>query len=444
MSSCDAPRLLEPTLRSLAHRSHGWLLQAACALGCAVALGALSSSALAAPGDHIRAGDATFSPGLDFGGEYRTNLYRAEADPTGGANLRIAPRATFSVGGEDHEFSFGGVWELRKFLFVDEVAGSTLTSAERVSSLDRFNDFGLNTSTTLFKREVVGLELSDSLNLRNNSTDAEFSEAPFTTQLRNSLTGGLRISPGPALSIVPGGKWSYDQYRVPSRPGDEDRVLNSRNAYGPTLGAKWSFLPRTAVYANADYTVNSWTAGPVQESSGGLFEAPGSQFIRAMTGIDGRFTNKLFLNIGAGYGVGLYESGNNISGLDGLLAKVQGRYQIVEGTEDQAGTSITLGYEKTFRDSFFTNSVAINRGYTGLGVGIGNFVPSVQYEVRAEDYDGAIARNDIVNKLSLNAGYRIQNWASITPGVSWQQRASNQDNVEYDDVNIRLLANFTY
>jgi hypothetical protein len=198
------------------------------------------------------------------------------------------------------------------------------------------------------------------------------------------------------------------------------------------------------VYANADYTVNSWQAGPVQESADGLFEAPGSQFIRSMAGIDGRFTNKLFLNVGAGYGVGLYESGNNLSGLDGLLAKVQGRYQIVESTEDQPGTAFTLGYEKTFRDSFFTNSVAINRVYTGLGVGIGNFQPAVRYELRAEGYDGAIARNDIVNQLSVDAAYRIQSWAAITPGVAWQQRASNQDNVEYDDVNIRLMANFTY
>ena len=34
-------------------------------------------------------------------------------------------------------------------------------------------------------------------------------------------------------------------------------------------------------------------------------------------------------------------------------------------------------YEKTFRDSFFTNSVSINRIYSGLGVGVGNAVISV-------------------------------------------------------------------
>jgi len=413
-------------------------------LGLAVGTAAMAPTADAAPGDHIRAGDATFVPGIDLGGEYRTNLYRAEDSATGGANLRIAPKANLSVGGEDHDFSFGGIWELRKFLFVQEVEGSTLTSAERVSSLDRFNDFGLNAGANLFKREVVGLVLSDSLNLRNNSTDAEFSEAPFTTQLRNSLNGGLRISPGPALNITPGGRWTYDQYRVPLQPGATDRVLNSRNTYGPTLGAKWSFLPRTAMYVNTSYMINSWTAGPVQEAADGLFESPNSQFVRAMAGVDGRFTNKLFLDVGAGYGVGLYETGANVSGLDGLLAKIQGRYQIVEGGQGQPGTSLTLGYEKTFRDSFFTNGVAINRVYSGLGVGLGNFQPNVRYELRFEGYDGAIERNDIVNQLSVNAGYRIKNWASITPGVAWQQRASNQNNVEYDDVRIGLNANFTY
>ncbi len=410
----------------------------------AIALGATASPAIAGPGDHIRAGDAVFAPGIDIGGEYRTNIYRAESDVTGGANLRFAPKATFSVGGEDHEFRFGGEWELRKFLFVEEVAGSTLSNAERVSSLDRINDFGVNANTSLFKREVIGLELSESLNMRNYSTDAEYSEAPFTTQLRNNVGGGLRISPGPALNITPGGSWSYTQYRVPQRPGIDDRVLNSRNAYGPSLAAKWSFLPRTAVYANASYMVNSWVSGPVQEAAGNLFEVPSSQFVRSMAGIDGRFTNKLFLDAGIGYGVGIYESGVNLSGLDGLLAKVQGRYQIIDGGEERAGTAFTLGYEKTFRDSFFTSYNAINRIYTGVGAGVGNFQPSVNYEIRFEDYQGAVTRQDIVNRLSVNATYQIQNWATIVPGVSWQQRASNQTTVEYDDVNIHLLANFTY
>jgi len=86
----------------------------------------------------------------------------------------------------------------------------------------------------------------------------------------------------------------------------------------------------------------------------------------------------------------------------------------------------------------------VNRGYSGLALSLGNFAPAVQYEIRSEGYDGEVSRNDIVNQLTVDAGYRVQNWASITPGVAWQQRASNQANVEYDDVRVMLRANFTY
>jgi hypothetical protein len=406
--------------------------------------GATSADALAGPGDHIRAGDAVLTPSIDIGGEYRTNLYRSEADPTAGANVLVSPGLDFKVGGEDHEFTFGGVWELRKFLFVQDVGVSPLSPAEQAAALDRFNDFGVNVGTSLFQREVVGLILTDALTMRNNSTDAEFSETPFTTQLRNSLNTGVRINPGPALGITPGGRWSYDQYRAPAREVGDERVLNSRNSYGATLDMNWSFLPRTSIYANANYMVNSWTAGPVQESVGGLSGSPNSQFTRAMAGVDGRFTNRLSLNLGAGYGVGIYETGANLTGLDGLLAKAQARVQFSEGSAGRAGSAWTLGYEKTFRDSFFTNGVAVNRGYSGLALSVGNFAPSVQYEIRSEGYDGEVSRNDIVNQLTVDAGYRVQNWASITPGVAWQQRASNQANVEYDDVRVMLRANFIY
>ena len=406
-----------------------------------LALG-LAGPALAGPGDHIRAGDATLVPSLDLGGEYRTNLYRSEADPTGGANLRIAPQASVTAAGEDHAFKASGIWELRKFLFVQTEPGDTLSGAERVASLDRFNDFGLSAGASLFKRDSVGFELSDNLNMRNNSTDAEFAETPFTTQLRNNLSGALRIAPGPALNLTPGALWSFNQYRVPGDVGE--RLLNTRHTYGPTLGAAWAFLPRTSLVFDARYMMNRWQDGPIAEDAGNAISVPDSEFITSMVGLEGRFTERLFLNLGAGYGVGLYDEGVNAAGLDGLLLRAEGRYQLREASEGNPGTSWTLGYDKQFRDSFFTNYIAVNRLYTGVSAGVGNFQPAIRYEMRFEGYEGAVVRQDIVNIFNADLTYRLQEWASVTPGVAWQQRASNVDNVEYDDVNIHLRATFTY
>jgi len=405
-------------------------------------------SASAAPGDHIRAGDAELVPSLQLGAEYRTNLYRAEADPIGGANLRIAPGANLTVGSDDHSFRAGGQWEIRKFLFAQagDGAEADLPAGQRAARFDRFSDFGLSAGTDLFKREVVGFTLADNIAFRNNSTDAQFSEAPFTSQFRNTLQGGLPIRPGAALAVTPGGMWSFDQYLAPRQEGADSRVLNYRHSYGPTLGAKWAFLPRTAVYANTSYIMNQWTEGPVGEAvSDTVFSTPNNQMIRFMGGIDGRFTERIFLNLGVGYGAGLYDVGDNVSGLDGLLLSVQGRYQVVQGEGDEGGAAWSLGYSKEFRDNFFANYVTINRIFTGLTGKVGDLRPALKYELRIEGYEGnAQARDDLVNRVTADVGYAFAEWATLTPGVYWQQRASSIDVVEYDDWNIHLFATFTY
>jgi len=414
-----------------------------------LSLGALSAgTASAAPGDHIRAGDAELVPSIQVGGEYRTNLYRTETDPIGGANLRVAPGANLTVGSDDHSFRAGGQWEIRKFLFAQEGTGAEadLTPAQRAARFDRFSDFGLTAGADLFRREVVGFQLAESIDFRNNSTDAQFAEAPFTSQFRNQLSGGVPVRPGPALAITPGAVWTYDQYLAPRQEAFDTRVLNNRQSYGPTLSAKWAFLPRTSLYANTSYMFNRWTEGEVGEAvADTVFNTPDNQMIRFMAGLDGRFTERIFLNIGAGYGVGLYETGANATGLDGLLLAAQGRYQIIQGEGDRGGAAWSLGYTKEFRDNFFANYVSINRIYTGLSGAVGDFRPTLQYELRIEGYEGtAQARDDLVNRVTADVGYALSDWATLTPGAYWQQRASSVDNVEYDDWNIHLFGTFTY
>lgn len=413
----------------------------------ALVLAWLPAVASAAPGDHIRAGDAELVPSIQVGGEYRTNLYRSEVEPVSGANLRVAPAATLSAGSEDHSFKLGGVWELRKFLFVAEhPQTATLSAGERASRFDRYNDFGVNANMALFRREVVGFTLSNATNLRNTTTDAQFSEAPFTSQFRNNLSGGIPIRPGAALSITPGAAWAYDQYLAPQRDGVDGRSLSNRHSYGPNLDAKWSFLPRTAVFFNASYRTNQWTDGPVLEAiPDASIGSPDSDVIRTLAGIDGRFTERIFLNLGVGYGVGLYDAGVNASGLDGLLLSAQARYQLVQGEGDEGGASWSLGYQKDFRDNFFTNYVAVNRVYTSLSGNVRDFRPSLRYEIRSEGYKGEqVTRTDLVNRIQADFGYAVSDWATITPGAYWQQRASSDDQVEYDDWNIHLLGTFVY
>lgn len=421
----------------------------------------MALSAWAAPGDHIRVGDVELVPEVDLGAELRTNVYRDETTSVSAADFRIAPGLAASASGDDHEFRANGKWILRKYFYVgDDQLDLAVPTSERIGNLDRFDEFNISAGMDTFRRNIVGFKLADDIALQNFTADAEYADVPYSSQLRNTLTGGLRTNPGQALEVTPGGAWTLDSFRVPSADGLE-RNLNTRNTFGPTLVAKWAFLPRTSIVANASWMVIDWqenalTAVDSQEY-GGEIALPNSNHVKVTAGIDGRFTEKLFAQLELGYGVALYNeksvatvadsataSAADATGLDGLLVKSQLRYSITPTDEGRPGSSVAVGFLRDFRPSFFTNYVQVNQLFADYHGRFGIVMPALRYELRFEDYNGEIARNDIVNRVTGDLTIAARDWASVTAGGWWQQRASSVDTVEYDDVNFHLLATFTY
>ncbi|MEQ1503625.1 MAG: hypothetical protein ABMB14_15410 [Myxococcota bacterium] len=420
-----------------------------------------TSVAWAAPGDHIRAGDVELVPDVDLGAEYFTNVYRDENTAVPAANFRIAPGILAIAEGDDHEFKFDGEWVLRKYFFVaDDKLASPLPTSERIGNLDRFDEFSLSAGANTFKRNVVGFKLSDDMALRDYRSDAELADVPYMSMFRNVLAAGLRLNPGPALEIVPGASWTFDSFRTTAVTAGDDRLLNNRNTYGPTLAAKWAFLPRTSFVANASWMVNDWQTnalvGNPAEAFGSEIALPNSNHVKVMGGVDGRFTEKLFAQLMVGYGVALYNEDGvggaesatgaavDATGGDGILVKGQLRYSITPTVEQRQGSSAAVGFVRDFRSSFFTNYVQLNELFVDYQGRLGDLVPSARYELRFEDYNGEITRHDTVNRVSVDLAYLASDWARVSGGVGWQQRASDDDTVEYDDVNIHLLATFAY
>lgn len=419
----------------------------------------LATGALAAPGDHIRAGDVELVPDIDLGGEFRTNVYRSEVDAVPAANFRIAPGLLVAAEGDDHDFRLGGEWVLRKYFFVGDNDITPLPSDQsRIGNLDRFDEFSIVGAADTFKRNIVGFRIADDLALRNFRSDAEFADIPYTSQLRNSLDAGMRINPGPALEFIPGAAWIWDSFRVPGI-GESDRSLNVRNTFGPKLDAKWAFLPRTALVANASWMFNDWQNNLLDASlnpADTQIALPNSNHIKTLAGIDGRFTDRIFSQVLIGYGVALFNDqsisgGEDIGaadadavGIDGLLFKSQLRYSLTPSDETRRGSSIAVGYVRDFKPSFFTNYLQMNQLFADYQGRIGDLRTGLRYELRFEDYNGEVSRNDIVNRLAADLTYPMADWASFNLGGWWQQRASNDDLVEYDDVNFHLLTTFVY
>lgn len=422
----------------------------------------IASDAFAAPGDHIRAGDVEVVPSVDFGLHYQTNVYRSEVLSTPAANLGITPAVAVSASGDDHQFSASGEWRLQKYLFVGELESSTLDTSERIANLDRFNNFQLGLGADLFKRNQIGLRLSDNMTMNNWQVEAPTANVPYTSQYHNAFKAGLRANPGPALEIVPGFTWTYDNYQTPDfteEDAEGERALNSKNSYGPRLDAKWAFLPRTALVAHLAYEHNQWANNTIASpgsSLGDQVDVPNSDFVRFTTGIDGRFTERLFMQALVGYGVGLFNVDSveapedlenisaNVSGLNGFLVKTQVKYQITPRTDEAPGSAVTVGYVKDFRTAFYTNFIAVNQIFAEFGGEFSVVEPSLRYEIQFQDYGGEVDRNDIVNRVIGGIAWNATDFSQLAGGLTWMQRASSEDQVEFDNLGLQFNARFQY
>lgn len=450
-------RFPEPIWRGRAklHREASCLVAGACLTFAGVAR--------AEPGDHIRVGDAVVTPDIEAGFEYRSNVYHEEVDPQGGGNLRIAPGIEITVEGEDARFSFSSEYEARKQLFVAfdaaevplEVRG-TLDQSQAVSNLDRWSDFSAETSASLARQTVVGLELADQVAYRNHVIDSELSDSPYMTQFKNALAGQVRISPTGAVQFRPGGFWTYDDYRVPEFYGtagldaNEHEPFNARNTYGPSLSAAWNFFPNTAWVFDARYAwvewkvdgISSQLANPSAGVSGQTIAKPDSTQLRVTTGLRGRITPKLTVDLQAGYGQAIYgESADPAAATDIqtylLTAQV--------GWQPKEGSGVALGYRKDFEDVFFSNFVSYHHLFLQANTTLDKKLELLaRYGIRLETYSGAVTRSDQFMRGSFAATYHFSDWASLGTSVWYQTRFSSDDLVEYDDVGVLISATLQY
>jgi hypothetical protein len=201
---------------------------------------------------------------------------------------------------------------------------------------------------------------------------------------------------------------------------------------------------------------------------GSYLGIPNGRLLRVEGGIRGRFTEKLVLGLVGGYGSAIYdeqsvidaastEGGSasteldagsqgfdaDLKGLpDGLLAGVDVSYTPVDSQ------MLSIGYRKDFQDVFFTNYVAYNRVYLGYqGLFADRYGLSASANYRFEDYGGEVDRND--HRVVGSAGFRYvaTKYMELSTGVTWRRRASaDQTNadIEFDDVDVRFGATFTY
>jgi hypothetical protein len=108
---------------------------------------------------------------------------------------------------------------------------------------------------------------------------------------------------------------------------------------------------------------------------------------------------------------------------------------------------ISLGYDKDFLDSYFTNYVAYHYGFVRYESILGAKLSALaEAGYRLEAFHGEVTRTDQVLRVSGELEFALGQWLGITAGSRWDRRVSVDgiSSVEYDDVNIYagLVANY--
>lgn len=409
----------------------------------------LCAVAHAEPGDHIRIGDATITPSLDLGLEYRTNPLLLEANPKDGVNMRIAPRIEVSLETTEVDLRMGGDYQLIKYF------------SPELTNLDRYNQFNADVALDVLKDQVIGFRFADQVGIDNNPSGSQ--TGSYHRQVRNRFDGSTVVRVGPTLSFAVGGFYKADSYRVPQVRDEIGslRPFNFRDTYGPTWSADWTFFPRTAVVYFGSYELHRWGdtclgTGNNQQAFGNALALPNSDHLKMQGGLRGRITERMTVIATGGYGSARYDEDSvvdcgdsrrdayaqDISGIEHLLLTTQIQYDF------GVGQRVAVGYRKDFQDTWFSNFTAFNElygtytGRIGSRVGLNSGV-----RMRFENHYGQETRSDIRLQANGDVSYFFQDYASVTAGVAWLQRATADAvdaSLEYDDINVHLLTTFTY
>lgn len=464
--------MMDLTPRTLAVRAAGAVVLAAAFL---------PRPSSAAPGDHVRLGDAVLSPSLYAGMAGHTNAYLASGssleEEVPALAFVLRPTMKLELKGEQASLQTGVGYSLKKFIDIEDDDYNT-------QNLDRFNEVDANLALDALTRGIVGIKLDDSFAITDQPAALAQEPGSATSNIvhiGNDLSGGLQFRPGTAIDVNAVGILGADSYELPpSLSHEASTSYNSKLSYGPALSTAWRFLPKTSVNAYFSYTWIDWGSSfvraPGDEAQGSnvgrYVGKPDSQTWRALAGLKGQFTEKLAAEVSAGYGQATYDEETVIADAagtpdssteldssgaesfatdltsfgDGLLVVARLGYAPLKWH------TLSLGYKKDFQDAVFTNYVTYNsifmeyRGTFAERLGVG-----LEFSYRIDDYHGEISRDDNNVETTLDLSYRATDFLALGLTGDWRHRAcvaTDCDDdfygTQYDDVSGQLGLTLSY
>lgn len=351
-----------------------WMKTAAlCAVVSAVLL--TSPSAAAEWGDGVGGGNLRLHPGVTLGAGFDSNLYYSSSRES--SSIRQAPEG-FVQPGLRLETPDPAMWDLSG----DASVGwrQYLSSEETVASQSGLSA-NLGANLTWNPRGAVSFRLSETFVRTNEAPSYESAES--VNRIFNRA--------GAMLGFHPGGRVleTYLSYDLSLYRHNLYRELD-RYTHHFGWNGHWSFLPKTALVASADYRRINYSS-PVQGGpSGEVISADGrllntnSNPLRLLGGLRGLITQRVSVGLQAGYGWGFYQDPNGPD-FQGLLVKAEASYQF--GPVD-LDSRIRAGYQRDFADSTIGNFYTYHRALVGFQQGLmgGRLKLGLEADAQMRDY----------------------------------------------------------
>ncbi|RAL24992.1 hypothetical protein DL240_01920 [Lujinxingia litoralis] len=255
-----------------------------------------------------------------------------------------------------------------------------LSSEETVASQSGLAA-NLGASLTWNPRGVFSLRLSENF-VRTNEAPS-YESADSVNRIFNRA--------GAMLGFHPGGRVleSYLSYDFSLYRHNLYEELD-RSTHHVGWKGHWSFLPKTALVAKADYRrinyVSAYQGGPSGDvvSPEGRLRNANSTPLRLTGGLRGLLTQRITLGLQAGYGWGFYEA-NSGPDFKGLLVQAEASYQFGPVELD---SRIRAGYQRDFTDSTLGNYYTYHRALVGFQQGLvgGRLRLGLEADAQMRDY----------------------------------------------------------
>lgn len=277
-----------------------------------------------------KAGDFRIWPRISLEGGYDSNVfYAADGDnyaKVGSPFMLLTPGIRLgNPDGRDILLSFDASGAFRRFFSGDE----TIDGPQ--------SNFGTDATLSMefFPRRSVSLEVYDTVTHRLETPN--FSTTKTFNRIVNTAGARVKLHPGGiggrrALELSVGYAFQLEKFI--------DFTVLDQNQHTFGFLGTWKFFPKTALFADIEFAIRQWEKEV--DSLGRTNSTP----VRAFFGLTGFITKKVSTTVKLGYGTGMYEVGQDFSGVLGeaVLSYLPFR-----------STVFSIAYTRDFRDSLYAN-----------------------------------------------------------------------------------------